>query len=248
MGELVDRAQVEVRELDELAHARLVEERVADDRALDAPEQRARGRRRRRRRAARAQPSRTGGTSSRAGRAAPDAEQRRGRRPRSRRGSRVASEIVPWNTNTAAHATKRPRTPRRAPARRRAGRAPARRGSRAAARPRSRTRAAGTRRSPEERRDVARGEEAHALAVARPSLAAEDQRAQPERPEQEPPRALGLARPAVLGEEAQDPAQVLGVQPPAVRGAAEMHDLGGRREPHLPAGRAGSGGASRSPR
>ena len=37
--ELVDRPQVQARQVDELAHARLVEEPVADDRALDVPEE-----------------------------------------------------------------------------------------------------------------------------------------------------------------------------------------------------------------
>ena len=37
--ELVDRAQVQGRQVDELAHARLVEEAVAGDRALDMPEE-----------------------------------------------------------------------------------------------------------------------------------------------------------------------------------------------------------------
>ena len=36
--ELVDGAQVQARQVDELAHARLVEQAVADDRALDVPE------------------------------------------------------------------------------------------------------------------------------------------------------------------------------------------------------------------
>ena len=38
VGELVHRAQVQVGEVEELADAALVEERVADDRALDVPE------------------------------------------------------------------------------------------------------------------------------------------------------------------------------------------------------------------
>src|SRR6516225_7676357 len=64
--------------------------------------------------------------------------------------------------------------------------------------------------------DVARREEPGALAIARAAVAAKDEGAKPERPEQEQAGALGFLRAAVLRHEAEDPAQVLDVEPTAV--------------------------------
>src|SRR5215831_6064980 len=94
--------------------------------------------------------------------------------------------------------------------------------------------------SSEQGRHMTGGEESGALAVARATLAAEDDGAQAERPEQEQAGALGLLRAAVLRHEAEDPAQVLDVEPAAVRGPAEMDDLRVGGEPDLPAGAAES--------
>src|SRR5262249_45731437 len=98
---------------------------------------------------------------------------------------------------------------------------------RAGARPQSPRRGEGTPRprSREQRRNVARGQEPGAVAIAAPSLAAVDQRAKAQRNEQEPPRALRLAHAAMLCEEAQQATEILDVEPAAVRGAADVHDL-----------------------
>ena len=59
--------------------------------------------------------------------------------------------------------------------------------------------------------------------------------AQPQRPEHQPPRAIGLARAVVLREEPQVAADVLLEHPSAVRGAAHVDDLRARVEDHGPA-------------
>src|SRR5581483_3387507 len=71
------------------------------------------------------------------------------------------------------------------------GRAPA------AARAPCRRRGGGTR-SPGQRRRVAGREEPHAFAIR---LTPEDERAEPQRPEEQQARALGIAEPVMLGEE-----------------------------------------------
>src|SRR6185437_8955822 len=106
---------------------------------------------------------------------------------------------------------------------------------RAGARGRSPRRAADSRGSPrEEGADVAGCQEADALAVGLAASAAERERPQPERPQEEPPEALGLTPPPVLVEEPDLAAQVLDVQPAAVRRAAHVHDLGLRGEEDAP--------------
>src|SRR5206468_11619468 len=102
----------------------------------------------------------------------------------------------------------------------------------AAARARWRRRDGGTR-SLDQGRGVAGREEADALSIC---VAAQDERAEPKRPEEQLAHALGRLEAAVLCEEAQVPAQVLDVHPPAMRGAADVHDLGAGKEQHLPPG------------
>src|SRR4051794_18793416 len=94
----------------------------------------------------------------------------------------------------------------------------------------------GSRGSREQRADVARRQEAGAVTVAAPARAAEHDRPESERGEQQATRPLGLPQPAVLGEEAEDAAQVLDVQPPAVRRAPDVDDLRIGDERDLPAG------------
>ena len=214
VGELVHRPQVQVAELDELAHAREVEEPVAGDDA-----------RRRARAASRAATpagrARAASHHSRP-RAERSARRHAGDEPRRRRSPSSTTER---ERDRAVHGERhRPgdeharRAPRRAPPRRRAARARAPRASPARARPpspnasrRYSLTSAGLR--PDgHASSVGTSPEARKRAPSRyraPALAAEDEPAQPQRPEQQQARALGLAHAAVLGEEAQDPAQVL---------------------------------------
>ena len=74
------------------------------------------------------------------------------------------------------------------------------------------------------------------VAVHPSALVAEDDAAQPQRPAQQPPGALGVADAAVLGEEAQVAAHVLAEHAAAVRGAADVDALRAGKEAHLPAG------------
>ena len=95
------------------------------------------------------------------------------------------------------------------------------------------------------------GQPAGGLRVGAAALAGEEQPAQAQRDEQQPPRALGLAPPAVLGEEAQVAAHLLTEhRAPALprRRPADVHELRVRGEEHLPARLAEAVAASPSPR
>src|SRR4051794_10868258 len=105
---------------------------------------------------------------------------------------------------------------------------------REAARPQLPPRAGGTR-SWDELAHLARGEKRNPFAIGTTPFAAEGERAQPNREEQQPARTLGLARTAMLAEEAEDSPEVLHIQLAAVGGAADVHDLGVGDEHDAPA-------------
>src|SRR5207248_7303660 len=75
------------------------------------------------------------------------------------------------------------------------------------------------------------------VAVHPPAVAAEEEPAEPEREDEQPPGALGLTLPAMFPEEADVPARDLDEVPPSVGGAADVDDLRARIEEHLPARR-----------
>ena len=84
--------------------------------------------------------------------------------------------------------------------------------------------------------DPARREPGGALAVHAPPRPAVDPAAQPQRREEERPRALGVALAAVLAEEAELAAEVLGEEQPPVRGGVDVGRPGARVEQELPTG------------
>src|SRR5216117_2701206 len=130
--------------------------------------------------------------------------------------------------------------------RRRDGPGPAARASPLRAAPTSRTRARAeaarcrAEESPaagsfEQVADAAGGEPARAVAVHPAAFAADDEAAQSQGHEQQPPGALGVGDSAVLAQEAQLAAQVLDEQAPLVARRVDVRRLGAGEEQELPA-------------
>ena len=229
VGELVHGVERERVERLELAHAREVEEAVAADLAGDVPEQDAEHRIPRR------------ATHQRPGGAARDEEHVRAndsaaRRPAREQQHERQARATPPTANVTASAPKISASDQASVAA--APRSPSARATTAPGEQQD----PGREREPQQRhRSSSSGtrpdaSQAAASRYIRPRSPRKTAAAQPQRPAEQPPRALGVADAAVLGEEAQVPADVLAEHPAAVRRAADVHALRAREEAHLPAG------------